>query len=202
MKNNKGFSLVELLAVIAILSILTLIAVPNAIKIYNEAVIKEMQVQEGEVKNAANIYLTDHCLDPIPGFTCPATMTEDNFVCLSDLQEGNDNYIGKVLYKKKNCDGVIVYNEGDVYENGNTYLFCDYDEDKFNYATNMDFYVTKYASCFTNGPKPTKDVNEEESQLTPIEPTDPTTLTEKTDSGKKEITISYEAGFDNYVLGR
>lgn len=35
--NKKGFTLVELLAVIAILAILVIIALPNVIKMYNSA---------------------------------------------------------------------------------------------------------------------------------------------------------------------
>ena len=37
MKKKKGFTLVELLAVIAILAILVIIALPNVIKMYNNA---------------------------------------------------------------------------------------------------------------------------------------------------------------------
>ncbi len=37
MKNKKGFTLVELLAVIAILAILVIIALPNVMKMYNDA---------------------------------------------------------------------------------------------------------------------------------------------------------------------
>ena len=37
MKNNKGFTLVELLAVIAILAILVIIALPNVLKMFNDA---------------------------------------------------------------------------------------------------------------------------------------------------------------------
>ena len=37
MKNNKGFTLVELLAVIAILALLVIIALPNVLKMFNQA---------------------------------------------------------------------------------------------------------------------------------------------------------------------
>jgi type IV pilus assembly protein PilA len=37
MKNNKGFTLVELLAVIAILAMLAIITLPNVVSMFNEA---------------------------------------------------------------------------------------------------------------------------------------------------------------------
>ncbi len=52
MKNKKGFTLVELLAVIAILAILVIIALPNIIKTYNDA--KEASF----INEAKNIYKT------------------------------------------------------------------------------------------------------------------------------------------------
>lgn len=112
--NRNGFTLVELLAVIAIVGILTLIAVPNAIKLYNEAILKEMVVQESNIKNAANIYLEDYCNSKLDDrLICPSSYEEVNnkdekYVCLSDLQEANDSYIGSVKYKKDSCKGIIV----------------------------------------------------------------------------------------------
>ena len=69
--------------------------VPAVINIYNSVIQKEMLVQEGEVKNAANIFLTDYCLDPIDGVSCPSTMVKQNYICLSDIQEGGVKYIIK-----------------------------------------------------------------------------------------------------------
>ena len=43
-------------------------------------------------------------------------MVNQNYICLSDIQKDGVKYIGKVLYKKQVCDGVIVYSEGDTYE--------------------------------------------------------------------------------------
>ena len=101
MKYKNGFTLTELLAVIAIIAILMLMAVPAVINLYNNSIQKEMLVQEGEVKNAANIFLTDYCLDLIDGVSCPSTMVNQNYICLSDIQKDGVKYIGKVLYKNK-----------------------------------------------------------------------------------------------------
>ena len=58
---NKGFTLVELLAVIAILAILVIIALPNVIKLYNDAK-KDSFLTETKVvyKEAANKYISEN----------------------------------------------------------------------------------------------------------------------------------------------
>ena len=86
-------------------------------------------------------------------------MVKQNYICLSDIQDDGVKYIGKVLYKKQACDGVIVYSDVDTYEDGKPYLFCGYNKDKFEYATDMNYYVVKYSRCFVNNPKPTNDLD-------------------------------------------
>lgn len=190
MINKKGFTLIELLATIAIISLLTLVAVPSAIKLYNNGVQKQMLVQESEVKNASNLFLTDYCLDSIDEKECPESIVKQNYVCLSDLQTDNIKYIGKVLYKKQACDGVIVYDDIESYDNGKAYLFCDYDGKDFGYVTDKSYYISKYSSCFVNNPKPT-DTTDPIEPVDPVEPVEPVDPVEPDTPDKKVITITY-----------
>ena len=65
MKNNKGFTLVELLAVIAILAILVIIALPNVLKMFNDAkknsFLTEAKTIYGE---AGKKYISDSITSP------------------------------------------------------------------------------------------------------------------------------------------
>ena len=114
MKNKRGFTLIELLAVIAIIAILTLMAVPAVIKIYNENVIKAMHVQESEIKEAANLFVEDYCNSSIDQTKiCPKSystpVNDKKTVCLQDLQNNSDKYIGTVKYKGSDCKGYVTY---------------------------------------------------------------------------------------------
>lgn len=53
-KNEKGFTLVELLAVIVIMAILLLVAIPNISRVRQSSLKKTMRIQEGNVKKAAD----------------------------------------------------------------------------------------------------------------------------------------------------
>ena len=109
---NKGFTLVELLAVIAILAILVRIASPNVLKIYNEGVIKSMHIQEVQVKDAANLFVEDYCNSSIDQTKiCPESystpVNDKKTVCLQDLQNSSDKYIGTIKYKSSDCKGYV-----------------------------------------------------------------------------------------------
>ncbi len=156
MKNKNGFTLIELLAVIAIIAVLTLIAVPAALKIYNENVIKSMHVQEGQVKDAANLFVEDYCKSSIDQTKiCPKSYNKGienkKVVCLQDLQNSNEKYIGKIKYKSSDCKGYVTYyldDDTNTYTNEKAFLFCGKDkDDNYEYLTDDDYDFKEYCSC-------------------------------------------------------
>lgn len=67
MKNNKGFTLVELLAVIVVLAIIIGIAVPSAISVSNKSKVKMYKTKIDLILRAAELYAQDiHRADTIP----------------------------------------------------------------------------------------------------------------------------------------
>ena len=77
LKKNNGFTLVEMLVVLAIVAILAVFAIPNFTTILSENRNKAMQIQENNIVEAAKLYVQDYCLNPIDStYTCDSTLTK------------------------------------------------------------------------------------------------------------------------------
>ena len=102
--NRKGFTLVELLAVIAILAILVLVAVPNVLGMFNKAK-KDTFLTEAKniFKESANKYISDNMHNS----------NEENIYCKSETDSKNplDMDIGDTYYyiEKDNTGKTIKF---------------------------------------------------------------------------------------------
>ena len=127
MKKKRGFTLVEILTVIAIIAILSLIVLPNFIGSFNDAKRKAMITQENEVVDAAKLFLEDYCKHPLSQnkgqcsvYSLNTSQTDLKYTCLSVLQA--TNYIDPILSQGSTCSGFVVYEKD--YTNHKTYLHC------------------------------------------------------------------------------
>lgn len=108
--NNKGFTLIEVLAVIVLLVIIMVIAAPNITKQINRKEKEEQNLLNEKIENASMLYVSKYYLDDIlsPSFVSIS-------FTLKDLQE--DGLIN--INKNGNCKNVIskdiiVYNFDNV----------------------------------------------------------------------------------------
>ena len=74
--NKKGFTLVELLAVIVILALIAIIAFPNVTKLIKGAKKDTNTVQFSVIEESLKNYIAEHA----------ATLNDGDHVCISDLK--------------------------------------------------------------------------------------------------------------------
>ena len=120
--NNKGFTLVELLAVLVILSAIMWIAIPSISSSMERAKKKQNDVHQKVLIAAAEMYVADHryAIMKQNGDSC--------FIDVSSLLEGN--YISgdsAVDTDGNNINGVVVYTK-----NSNSYEYMNADYSSIN----------------------------------------------------------------------
>lgn len=113
--NKKGFTLTEILAVIALIGALLLFVMPNLIEIFSNSVNSTMKVQENEIEDTAIIYLEDFCRNRLGNNICPGTIkknsdrTYSGYIKLETLV--NEDYIEDVSLQGESCTGCVIYKE-------------------------------------------------------------------------------------------
>lgn len=151
---KSGFTLVELLATIALLSILIVFVVPKIYSYIETGTNKALQIQEKNVEDSAKIFLEDYCKSPINSayanqcaillnkeITASGFATFEGTLKLSFLID--KKYIDPVTFKKNSCDSTsyIEFNTDDTIK---AYLKCgeiktsDWDQEKLNDAKPND----------------------------------------------------------------
>ena len=86
LRNEKGFTLIELIVVIAIIGILAAVAVPAFISVVEKANEANMMAVEGAFRSAVVMYASDNLLEtgiynyPLAADAIVANMIEDGFI--------------------------------------------------------------------------------------------------------------------------
>ena len=126
--NKKGFTLVEIIAVIALIAVVMIIIAPNLIKTLGDSTSKAMKIQEKEISEAALLFLEDHCKNPIEGKKCigaynypferESDYTYTGSVTLEMLI--NEKYIEPIELSGQSCTGCIIFE----HNKATPYLSC------------------------------------------------------------------------------
>lgn len=131
---KKGFTLVEILVVIAIISVLSIIAIPNFIESLNTASVGAMKTQENELVDAAKLFIEDYCRNPVGdtagqcnnySHNIKSTSITSKYTCLNELKL--IKYIDDITFKGNKCYGFVVYEKeanSKKYSNFSAYLQC------------------------------------------------------------------------------
>ena len=130
--NKKGFTLIEVLAVIVVLGTISVIFIPNVIKILNDNNLKIYKIKENELLKAAKSY-AEYDED----FVSPTETDPTRYITMPTLV--SKNYMNKILDTKtgNECSAFVKVTLSNVY--GYEYeacLLCD------EYKTNKTFCTT------------------------------------------------------------
>lgn len=105
--NDKGFTLVEILAVITILSLLIVFVVPNFLSLLNKSKASTIDIQKQMIISAARLYVEDCNNLQNKNVTCNFTVTDGKTIInLNDLI--SNGYINEVKNKDKTCNATIT----------------------------------------------------------------------------------------------
>lgn len=104
-KNNKGFTLAELLAIIVILALIMVIAAPNMTKLFDEREQMDKDVLSQKIENAAKLYVAKYYADKVISGSGSIKFT------LNDLQQdGLINLSKNTVCSSDDLSNIITVN--------------------------------------------------------------------------------------------
>ena len=201
--SKKGFTLVEIIAVVAIMAILVTFAGTNLIKKYNQSKIDALIIQEGQLVQSGDMVIQDYCKDPLNKdfqLQCDdyyksyvdargALIVDETdntymkYICVNDLKT-LEYYSEELQLSGQNCSGVVVYkinNETDLQRDSFSVIRCG--DEYVSEINNQKNYTSLFSECFTDEIEGGEEPVEQEYLLT-------VNFTESTPSGLK-IAQSY-----------
>ena len=164
--NKKGFTLVEVIATVALLAILIGLAGTSLIKKYNESKKEAIIIQEGQLVQSGDMVIQDYCKDPLnEGYQLQCDdyfkpyvdsnknlIVEDNtytkYICVKDLKKLG-YYSEELVYSGVDCSGVVIYKidyETDLQKDSYSVIKCG--EDYITEVENANDYLTNFKECF------------------------------------------------------
>ena len=179
--NKKGFTLIEIIATVALLAILMLVAGPNLIKHYNQSKIDAMVIQEGKLVESGSILIQDYCKNPLNEgyqlqcdefFQDTNEIIEENeklyytkYICVRDLKKLG-YYSEELKFSGENCSGAVVYKideETDMEVDNFSYIQCGED---YTSTLPEGIDIESFKECFDadvpggeTPPEPAKEYN-------------------------------------------
>ena len=164
--NKKGFTLVEIIAAVAIMALLVTIAGTNLIKKYNESKINAIIVQEEQIVQSGDLVVNDYCKSPINDsylLQCDNyyqsyvdsnddLVIEDGlytkYICIKDLKDLN-YYSEKLQFSGAECSGVVIYKideRTDLQKDSFTIIKCG--EGYTTQREDAQEYINRFDECF------------------------------------------------------
>ena len=164
--NKKGFTLVEVIATVALLAILIGLAGTSLIKKYNESKKEAIIIQEGQLVQSGDMVIQDYCKNPLSdGYLLQCDnyyqsyedsndnlIIEDNmytkYICVKDLKKLG-YYSEELVYSGVDCSGVVIYKidyETDLQKDSYSVIKCG--EDYTTEVENAEGYLINFKECF------------------------------------------------------
>ena len=134
--NNKGFTLVEMLAVIVILGVLATIMVPTVTSMIRKNQQDNLKNLNKSIISAAKMYISDNRYEiTLDGQTCGGGVTERNITYIGEQEIKNSQIPVQTLIKNDYLtDGDMLNEDGEEIDRDKSYIEVVYDCNKKDYT--------------------------------------------------------------------